>query len=165
VTTQLRLFTDDDVEPLLAAFADPEIARWNPGPTDRSGALAFVAGRNDWSGGDHVSWAIDVDDRLGGSVSLHHLSPAQSHCEVGYWVAPWARRRGVATGALRLATSYAFSTLAMVRVFLYHSVDNPASCGVAGSAGFAYEGTLRQSYRYGGGDLHDEHLHARLVTD
>ena len=31
--------------------------------------------------------------------------------------------------------------------------------------GFALEGTLRQSFRYADGRHHDEHLHARLVTD
>ena len=32
-------------------------------------------------------------------------------------------------------------------------------------AGFRLKGTLRESYRYGDGQVHDEHLHARLADD
>ncbi|MDQ1615779.1 MAG: hypothetical protein QOJ60_1718, partial [Actinomycetota bacterium] len=52
-----------------------------------------------------------------------------------------------------------------VRVELYHAVANPASCRVAEKVGFRHEGTLRQSYVYGDGTRHDEHLHARLAGD
>ena len=48
---------------------------------------------------------------------------------------------------------------------LYHAVDNPASCRVAVKAGFVLEGRPRESFRYGDGQLHDEHLHGRLATD
>jgi RimJ/RimL family protein N-acetyltransferase len=66
---------------------------------------------------------------------------------------------------VRAATGFAFSQLGLHRVYLYHAVENPGSCGVARAAGFLHEGTLRRSYRYGDGAYHDEHLHARLSTD
>ncbi len=59
----------------------------------------------------------------------------------------------------------AFDELGLHRVYLYHAVENPGSCGVARAAGFVQEGTLRQSYRYADGAYHDEHLHALLSTD
>ena len=46
-----------------------------------------------------------------------------------------------------------------------HAVENEASCRVAQKAGFALEGITRKSWRYADGNLHDEHLHARLRTD
>lgn len=90
---------------------------------------------------------------------------AQLNAEVGYWVVPAARRRGVATQAVALAAGCAFTTLGLHRIQLYHSVANVASCAVARAAGFVYEGMLRESYRYPAGKFHDEHLHARLATD
>jgi RimJ/RimL family protein N-acetyltransferase len=162
----LRAFAATDVPDLLAAFADEEIARWNPGPAGPAAAAEFVTSRNDWSDGQHASWAVaDLSDRLIGSVSLHKIDHDQRDAELGYWIAPWARRRGNAVRATSLATHFGFTVLGLHRVHLYHAVENPASCAVAAAAGFAHEGTLRQSYRYPDGEYRDEHLHARLSTD
>jgi len=58
----------DDAADLLAAVADEEIVRWNPGPAGPEAASEFMASRNDWTGGGHASWAVaDVSDRLVGS--------------------------------------------------------------------------------------------------
>jgi RimJ/RimL family protein N-acetyltransferase len=165
MTISLRHFDDADVGALLEAFADDELWRWNPGPIDADGVAEWMRYRNDWSDGQHASWAIDLDGVVVGSVSLHHVDHDQRDAEVGYWVAASARRRGVATRGLELATAYGFDELGLHRVYLYHAVDNAPSCGVAGRAGYLLEGTLRQSHRYGDGEYHDEHLHARLGTD
>lgn len=162
----LRAFAATDVPDLLTAFADPEIVRWNPGPEGAGAVAEFMSGRNDWSGAQHASWAVaDLADRLIGSVSLHKIDPDQQDAEVGYWIGPWARRRGHATEAVSLASRFAFASLGLHRVHLYHAVENSGSCAVAAAAGFAHEGTLRQSFRYADGVHHDEHLHARLSTD
>jgi len=161
----LRGFEPTDAADLLAAFADEDIARWNPGPVGPEGAATFMADRNDWTG-NHASWAVaDTSDRLIGSVSLHKIDPDQADAEIGYWIAPWARRRGQATGSVLAAAGFAFEQLGLHRVYLYHAVENPGSCGVARSAEFVHEGTLRQSYRYADGIYHDEHLHALLSSD
>jgi RimJ/RimL family protein N-acetyltransferase len=163
---QLRAYRDDDAAALDRAFLDPAIARWNPGPTTPDAAAAWVARRNDWSTGDHASWAVaDEHDQLVGSVSLHRLDPVQADAEVGYWTAPWARARGVATAAVELATWFAHTKLELNRVYLYHAVSNEASCRVAVAAGFRLAGTLLRAYRYADGDFHDEHLHAHLPDD
>ena len=78
---------------------------------------------------------------------------------------PRSRGREVATTAVDLVARWAFDIGGLHRVQLYHAVDNPASCRVATKAGFALEGRPRASYRYGDGQLHDEHLHGRLATD
>ncbi|TIC81963.1 GNAT family protein [Nocardioides sp. GY 10127] len=187
----LRPFTEPDLEPLARAFADPMALRWNPGPTEPDAVAAWVRSRNDWTLGDHASWAVadlagadqvadsvadpvldpgaDDSRRTGGAllggVSLHHLDLEQGDVEVGYWTAPWARRRGVAAAALRAAATFAHEHLGCHRVHLFHAVENTASCAVARRGGFALEGTLRASYRYSDGLHHDEHLHARLRDD
>lgn len=162
----LREYRVDDLADLRAAFVDEQMARWSPGPPDEAGLAEYLAGRNDWSAADHASWAVaDGSDRLVGSVSLHKLDLGKGDSEVGYWVAPWARGRGYAVEAVRAATGFAFTQLGLHRVFLYHAVENLGSCAVADSAGFLLEGTLRQSFRYGDGRFHDEHLHGLLASD
>jgi RimJ/RimL family protein N-acetyltransferase len=47
---------------------------------------------------------------------------------------------------------------------LGHPTNNPASCGVAASAGFLYEGLERQRLTRDG-NRHDVERHARLATD
>jgi RimJ/RimL family protein N-acetyltransferase len=71
----------------------------------------------------------------------------------------------VAVRAVILSVGIAFGELDLHRMQLFHAAGNEASCQVAGRAGFRYEGHLRQSYRYGDGTFHDEHLHARLASD
>jgi RimJ/RimL family protein N-acetyltransferase len=162
----LRAFADSDVPRLVELFADPDVARWNPGPTTLEEVRAWVQRRNDWAEGDHASWAVsDADGTLLGSVSLYKIDPEQRKAEIGYQTAPWARRRGVAVGAVNAVVRAAFDTLDLHRVTLYHAVDNEASCRVALRAGFQLEGLLRQGYRYGDGAYHDEHVHGLLASD
>ncbi len=162
----LREYRPEDAHDLLAAFADQEIARWNPGPPGLEAAAEFTARRNDWSETDHASWAVaDPTGRLVGSVSVHKIDPEQADAEVGYWVAPWARGQGYATRSVVAASRFAFAQLGLHRLYLFHAVDNRDSCAVARAAGFAHEGTLRESFRYPDGRYYDEHLHARLSGD
>ena len=44
-------------------------------------------------------------------------------------------------------------------------MENEASCRLALRCGYLLEGTARQSYVYGDGLRHDEHLHGRLAAD
>lgn len=165
-TVFLRAYDDGDLALLRTAFADDDIVRWNPGPVPPETAQSWMARRVDWSAGDHASWALAAPDgSLVGSMSLHRIDWEQADAEIGYWTAPWARRRGFAADGLALATRFAHDSLGLNRVYLYHAVGNPASCAVATRAGYRHEGTLRKSHRYPDGQYHDEHLHAHLADD
>jgi len=59
--------------------------------------------------------------------------------QIGYWLAPEARGRGVATRAVVQLTSWLVE-LGATRVFLTIVEDNPASISVARRAGFQLEG-------------------------
>lgn len=157
---------DLDAEALLAASDDDEIRLWNAGPTTVEAARAWCSNRGDWSDGGHVSWLIkDTPGAVLGSISIFQINHKALSGQAGYWVARSARGHGVASSALSAASRFAFSGLGLARVELYHAVANVASCRTADRAGFALEGTHRQSYRYGDGLLHDEHSHARLGSD
>ena len=114
----------------------------------------------------HASWAVaDRSGALLGSVSVHRIDHDQGGAEIGYFVLPAARGRGVARAAVDAASAYVFDTLQVRRLELFHAVENGASCRVAAAARFTLEGTLRRSHRYADGVWHDEHLHARLRGD
>ena len=71
----------------------------------------------------------------------------------------------MAGAALRAATAFAFTELDLLRVELFHAVENLGSCRTVEAAGYRLEGVHRESYRYGDGVWHDEHSHARLRSD
>ena len=162
----LRPYQPSDVPQIAAVADDPEIARWNrvAQPT----AEEWVARRADWSTGEHASWVIAdpaAPEVVRGAISLHHIDFDQLGSEAGYWVGPAHRGHHLASRALRLASRFGFETLGLRRIHLFHAVGNEASCAVATRSGFLYEGTHRQSFRFGDGVWHDEHCHARLSTD
>jgi len=165
---QLRPPTRDDAPDSLLMLQDAETVRWNPAPAvvDLDTARGWCARGADWSSGEHATFSVldATTGRLLGNVSLHKIDHEQQDAEIGYRVAPWARGQGVATDAVAAATRWAFAALDLVRMELLHAVANPPSCRVAEKAGYLLEGTLRQSFVYGG-IRQDEHLHARLVTD
>jgi RimJ/RimL family protein N-acetyltransferase len=168
---QLRPPSENEASDALAMLLDPDVARWNPGPDakdlDLEQARAWCRRGADWSDGGHATFAVldATTGRLLGNVSLHKIDREQQDAEVGYRVAPWARGQGVATAGLAAVSRWAFGALDLVRIEAFHSVVNVASCRVAEKAGYLFEGTLRQSFIYGDGVRHDEHLHARLASD
>jgi RimJ/RimL family protein N-acetyltransferase len=155
-----------DAAAVVAAVDDDAIRLFNPGPTTVEEAYAWCRGRADWSVGTHASWLVkDTSGVLLGAVSVFQIDHRSMAGEAGYWVTRDARGRGVASSALAAAARFAFEGLGLVRVELFHALENTASCRTALRAGFTLEGTHRQSFRYGDGVLRDEHSHARLATD
>jgi RimJ/RimL family protein N-acetyltransferase len=156
----LRPWTRDDAAQVAEAAQDPHIRSWNPIIGD---AEEWCAARADWSDGTHASWAVTSAEQPAivlGSVSLFNIDTEQERGEIGFWTATAHRGRGIATHALRKATTYGSRTLGLRRIALYHAVENLGSCRVAAGVGYALEGVHRQAHRYGDGEWHDEHCHA-----
>ena len=166
---QLRPPSPRDADDLLAMADDPVSRLWNPmrGVTTRDEALAWCQTWADWNGGEAARFGVydATEGKLLGMVSLKDLDFRNQSAELGYHTAPWARGQGVARTAVGSVVQWGFGALDLVRIELLHAVGNAASCRVAERAGFVLEGVTRSSYRYGDGELHDEHLHARLATD
>jgi len=162
--------TSDDADDLVRALADPDIAVWNPAASmsaasPRERALRWIEDRAAWAP-DHASWVVrDRDGHLVGAVSLHHIDDVMATAEIGYWMAPDGRERGLGAAATDAATRFGFEQRGLVRIELFHAVENEASCRLATRCGFLHEGTTRSSFVYGDGTRHDEHLHGRLASD
>ncbi len=87
----------------------------------------------------------DADTRefLGG-IGLYRVNLRHGHAEVGFWLTPAARGRGIATRAVRLITDWAFDDAGFDRVELTTTPDNDATRALALKLGFKEEGTMRQ---------------------
>jgi RimJ/RimL family protein N-acetyltransferase len=165
----LRPSVEQDAASVVEQSDDEALRMWGMAPfTDEEAARAWLRTRaSRWRSGVGAGWLVTATDdgRLLGNVVLFQVPGDQPEGEIGYGLFAAGRGRGYATEAVRAVTAWAFDALDLPRIRIMHAVENEASCGVAERAGFALEGVLRRSYRYGDGELHDEHLHARLADD
>ncbi|MGH8776655.1 MAG: GNAT family N-acetyltransferase [Jiangellaceae bacterium] len=140
--------TVDDVDEITRICQDPDVQRWTtvPVPYRRHHAEEFVGmAAQRWTHGQELTWAVrDPDTRaVLRMVGVNVTSPGSA--EVGYWLGPAARRRGLMTTAVRLVTEYAFAPegLGMHRLVWKAAVGNWASRRLAWRLGFRIEGTVR----------------------
>ena len=156
-----------DGQYLLETMQDNATRQWNPAGSvvDLDSAATWCESSADWSGGDHATFSILLDQDWVGTVAVHAVDRNDRVAEVGYRVHPAHRGRGGATAAVILATNWALTDLGLSRVSIRHAIANPASCGVAERAGYLLEGLLRQAQLGPDGVRYDEHLHARLTSD
>jgi [ribosomal protein S5]-alanine N-acetyltransferase len=159
----LRPFVEADVDVLVRAYADPAIERWHRRTLTRDEALEWIRGRawKRWQAETGAEWAVVDADVVVGRVGLPVLHLDEGVAEVGYWVLPDGRGRGVAGRALSAMSDWLIA-LGLHRIELMHSVHNEPSCRVATKNGFDLEGTRRSALLHPDG-WHDMHLHARLA--
>jgi RimJ/RimL family protein N-acetyltransferase len=141
---RLRPPTAADVGAIAAACQDPDIQHFTfvPVPYAEEDARAWVAAAPAVRGAGTALnlLAVDrADDTVLGAVGLLRPDRDARSVEIGYWVAPDARGRGVATRAVRLLAPWALDTLRLARVALDVDVPNAASRAVARRAGFTPE--------------------------
>jgi RimJ/RimL family protein N-acetyltransferase len=147
----LRAWTEEDIPAMLAAHRDPGIRRWLRHPiADAEQARQVIRARpTDGRAGAGISFAVlEVPDGLPGtvvgSVGIRGLGEGAAG-EVGYWVASFARGRGIAPRALSAVCDWAFRSpqiAALERLQLIHTVGNEASCRVAEKAKFTLSAVL-----------------------
>lgn len=143
---RLRAFRDDDVPRIVEACTDLDTTGWLSGVVeDYDEATArddlLRAGENAASGtGVAVAVASSDDDRLLARVGVFDLSTLRGSAEIGYWVHPAERGRGVATEMVRLVLRHCLLPVAdggmgLARVSAHAAVANTASRTVLERAG------------------------------
>jgi RimJ/RimL family protein N-acetyltransferase len=145
---RLRLRADADIPRMVEACQDPAIQRYTTVPDSYGEHHAHEFGRRSalaLAEGSELSLIIaDVDsDDLLGTIALRRVGSGGEHWSVGYWVAPWGRRRGVATAAVKLITAFGFEELGAREIELLAEPENVASQRVAEAAGFQRGELLR----------------------
>jgi RimJ/RimL family protein N-acetyltransferase len=151
---RLRLPTVDDVPEIVRICRDADVQRWTrvPSPYEASDARDWVAVcRRGLERGNEVHLVAVPPGVAGepgatilGAVGVS-VDAADFSGEFGYWVAPEARRRGVATRAGRLLCRFAFERLRLGYLGLVAATGNEGSNAVARRLGFTLEGTLRSA--------------------
>jgi RimJ/RimL family protein N-acetyltransferase len=157
----LRSWAEDDAPAMVAGCNDPEVAYWIPtipSPYTEADAIAFIRGE---VAADERSFAITLDRDVVGGIGVHVNSHGYRGT-AGYWVAAWARGRGVCTRALRLLSRWALEELGLQRLDLITDPDNVASQRVAEKVGFRREGILRAHLRHPDGRIRDSVLFSLL---
>jgi len=152
----LRDWRAEDAPALTAVCGDPDVCRFTSVPWvyEPAAARAWVErvgrGRTD---GSVLALAIAVageEDAALGNVNLVRFDDAARSAALGYWLAPAARRRGLAVRAARLLCRWGFEQLGLVRVELAILPGNAASLRVAERLGARPEGLRRDSHEADG---------------
>ena len=146
-----------------------------PGPDDFPDWLARRRQNMD-TGGD-VHWCIAdlTTDEMLGNVQIFGMGPAEGRFqgEVGYWLRPGARGRGVIGEALPPVLAHALTPsdeggLGLTRLHAGTNSDNYASQQILRAAGFTQWGADHQAWRRADGSLSDgvyfELLASELIT-
>jgi RimJ/RimL family protein N-acetyltransferase len=163
----LRAPREEDADDIAAGCADPLTQRFvpvMPSPYRREDALWWITEGHRAPGRLNYVVADSGSGRVLGGSGLHHLSTLEGTGEIGYWVAPWARGRGVATTSTRLLSDWAFRH-GLARIELLTRPDNWRSQRVAIAAGYRREGLRRAAGLGRDGARHDLIAWARLATD
>jgi RimJ/RimL family protein N-acetyltransferase len=143
-TVHLRQWADEDAPEIVRCCSDPLIPRYIPVipmPYSMSDAEQFIERSRTPS--DELNLAVaGHSGELFGAVGVSITSDT-GIAEIGYWLAPEARGRGLATRALRLLSAWTLRETGIARLQLQTDVENLASQAVATRAGFTREAVLR----------------------
>ena len=143
LTHRLRNLESSDAEWITRACQDEEVQRWTkvPRPYTREHAESFIKDKN----GELAAWAI-IDSRSQepvGVIGIHHV--INSDASIGYWVAPWSRKSGAASTALRIIPTLARRIGKAHTLHATIAETNTASRRTAERAGFELIGNSAES--------------------
>lgn len=155
---ELRPWSQDDIPQLYAACQDPEVVRWTSvreGFTIEDATEYVTRATETWTSGAGGRLALGEGATLLGSFAIVNREGAD--VELGYWMAPGGRGRGLATRALDALRAWTLAVPGVSGVILYIDAANAASAALAVRAGFALDaeqvvlertGLLMNRYRF-----------------
>lgn len=161
---RLRPMTEADVPRIVEAASDPATRQYIAGlphPYAPQAARAFVQATT-WEAarGTQASWAVAdrATDELVGHLALMRLGPPDpGQGEVGYWMHPDGRGRGLMQEAVGAAVRHALSPdgLDLRRLSLWAAAGNEASNAVARACGFTVTGRETKAEALADGTIDD----------
>ncbi|GAB2684235.1 GNAT family N-acetyltransferase [Kribbella swartbergensis] len=175
---RLRAFRATDAKRVVEACNDERTQYWlagMPSPYQLPDAEGFIESRKEnLATGEGVSWAVaDAEtDELIGCVSVFGMNNRIDRTvgEIGYWLHPEARGRGVMSTAVGLVIEQAFKPvedggLGRRRLVLFAAEGNTASAHVAEVNGFTHVGLARSAGPRRDGRYSDVHAFDLLATE
>ena len=143
----LRPFAAEDIPWVYAVSQDPAVQQYVQVPVPyRMADAAYFVREMAIGGWDRRARAEFVVERAGDGTRLGRVGfglDGIGAAQIGYWMDPAARARGVATSAVRALCRWGFATLGLELIEWRAEVGNLASRRVAEKAGFRVEATLR----------------------
>jgi RimJ/RimL family protein N-acetyltransferase len=152
-TVSLRMAAERDIPEILIAYQDdPELHLRMGHPRPPSGAMLgrrAERAEHDRLTGRELSLTMleGADDICVGQIDVHHVEWEHRRAELGVWVAPARRSRGLGRRALMLAARWLLTDAGLERVELLTRSDNQPMIRAGQAAGFQFEGVLRGYYR------------------
>ncbi len=119
--------------------------------------------RAQFESGVAFNYAIRSGGSLAGAIGLHGLDWGSRSAQMGYWLAPEARGRGIVTRAASALVTHALANLEIHRVEIHCVVENARSRAVPERLGFGFEGVLAEAYLLQG-RFRDIALYATTAT-
>jgi RimJ/RimL family protein N-acetyltransferase len=145
----LRLTAERDIPEILIAYQDDRELHLRLGidrpPSGAELGRRSERGEADRETGRHVSLTVlePGEDVCIGQITTSRVEWQQARAELGMWLAPQVRGRGLAGRALRLASRWLFETTPLERLQVTTEPDNEPMLATARSAGYQFEGVLR----------------------
>lgn len=144
----LRPAAPDDAAEIARAFAeDPHLAvDWGVDgpPTEDEARASLMRDAELWTQGEGNRFTIATPDgEFLGGVNFHNIRHDHHRAEVGFWLAPWGRGRGVGSKAVATACNWAFDRWDLKRIEMTTLPDNAGALALAQKIGFTREGLLR----------------------
>jgi RimJ/RimL family protein N-acetyltransferase len=147
----LRDWRDADAPALAPVCGEWDVCAFTSVPWTYSEdeALAWIGRqRAKRAAGTVLALAIQGrdDERALGNVNLSGLDGDGREAEIGYWLVPEARGRGLVTAAVSLLVDWGFENLGLERIEFAILPENLASQHVAERLGATPEGLREQSH-------------------
>jgi RimJ/RimL family protein N-acetyltransferase len=151
----LRDWRDEDAPALTPVCGEWNVCAFTSVPWDytEAEALAWIERqRQKRAAGAVLAMAILApdDDQALGNVNLAELDGGGREAEIGYWLVPEVRGKGLATAATSLLIDWALHNLALDRVEFAILPENRASQRVADRVGATPEGVREKSHEADG---------------
>jgi RimJ/RimL family protein N-acetyltransferase len=152
-TFSLRPLAADDADWIFEACQDAEIQKWTqiPRPYTREHAVGFAK----TLAGDVEVWVIESNsaEKPYGVIGVHSINPATRIADIGYWCAPWGRRKGAIKNGLQLFIEKMKSRNDVGAIQATIAEPNIASRKTAETAGFTLLGSADRNCNCGGEDI------------
>lgn len=164
---KLRPWRRSDIASIVRYANNPAIAKnlrdFFPHPYTRRDAENWVS-YCETQGAPPQNMAIELENEAIGGIGFQPMEDVHRFTgEIGYWIGEPFWGRGIATGALRIATHHGFSVLGLERIQATVFEWNAASARVLEKCGYLFEGRLRRSI-FKDGRFADSLLYA-LIRD